>query len=124
MNDLPEEIRSPYIGIATVLTRYERLFVPKNQREYAWQEKHVMELLTDLKKAMSSGSYFLGTIVLTTNKAKQYEIADGQQRLATISILLSAIRDFFEEKKQTLLVQDLNQYLYTVDTRANKEVAH
>ena len=69
------------------------------------------------------GSYFLGTIVLTTNKAKQYEIADGQQRLATISILLSAIRDFFEEKKQTLLVQDLNQYLYTVDTRANKEVA-
>src|SRR5262245_23693454 len=100
MKDIPEDIQAPYIGIATVLTRYERLFVPKNQREYAWQEKHVSDLFTDLKKAMSSGSYFLGTIVLTTNKGNQYEIADGQQRLATISILLSAIRDYFEEHNQ------------------------
>lgn len=122
MSDLPEDIQAPYIGIATVLTRYERLFVPKNQREYAWQDKHVMELFKDLKKAMASGSYFLGTIVLTTSRDKQYEIADGQQRLATISILLSAIRDYFEEHNQSLLVQDLSHYLYTVDTRANLEV--
>lgn len=123
MSDIPEDIQAPYIGIATVLTRYERLFVPKNQREYAWEEKHVSDLFKDLKKAMPTGSYFLGTVVLTTNKDKQYEIADGQQRLATVSILLSAIRDHFEEKNQALLVQDLNGYLYTVDTRANKEVA-
>lgn len=122
MNDIPEDIQAPYIGIATVLTRYERLFVPKNQREYAWQEKHVTELFTDLKKAMPAGSYFLGTIVLTTSRGKQYEIADGQQRLATVSILVSAIRDYFEEHGQPLLVQDLNHYLYTVDTHANQEV--
>jgi hypothetical protein len=116
------EIKADHIGIGTVLRRYERLFVPPNQREYAWQQENVDELFRDLKKAMPKGSYFLGTIVLTTNKNGQLEIADGQQRLATISIFLSVIRDYFEDRNLTNLKDDLNKFLYSIDRHADKLV--
>ena len=38
--------------------------------------------------------YFLGSIVVVDKEERQ-EVVDGQQRLATISILLSAVRDYF-----------------------------
>ena len=42
-----------------------------------------------------SRDYFLGTIVLTEgDRAGTLEVADGQQRLATASILIAAIRDY------------------------------
>ena len=43
----------------------------------------------DIKK-----SYFLGTIVLTTAQDDAMEVIDGQQRLATTTILIAAIRDY------------------------------
>ena len=41
----------------------------------------------------SDAPYFLGTVVLTHGNAGRLEVADGQQRLATTSILIAAIRD-------------------------------
>ena len=84
-----------HMGIGDVLRR-ERLKLPANQRSYAWEEGHVEDLFTDLSSAIGDGSsdYFLGTIVLTQADGIP-EVADGQQRLATVSILLTAIRDKF-----------------------------
>lgn len=81
-------------GIGSVLNRYS-LRVPLNQRSYAWEDSHVKTLLQDFSAAISGDKkiYFLGTIVLTTNDDGKLEVADGQQRLATTSILISAIRD-------------------------------
>jgi uncharacterized protein with ParB-like and HNH nuclease domain len=63
-----------------------------NQREYSWEEKQVAELFQDFSKAISGhkSSYFLGTIVLTQPGEEVPEVADGQQRLATTTILLAA----------------------------------
>ncbi len=79
--------------------------VPLNQREYAWETRHVEDLLRDLDDAQGSdeSDYFLGMIVLTLGDDGTSLIADGQQRLATTSILLAAIRDLLiqrgEQKK-------------------------
>jgi hypothetical protein len=80
-------------GIGSVLNQ-NRLKVPPNQRSYAWEDAHVRTLLQDLSNAIASESttYFLGTIVLTKSDDR-FEVADGQQRLATTAILISAIRD-------------------------------
>ena len=85
-----------HMGIGDVLYR-ERLKVPANQRSYAWEENHIEDLFTDLSGAIrdARSDYFLGTIVLTQQDANIPEVADGQQRLATVSILLVAIRDKF-----------------------------
>src|SRR5690606_92485 len=43
-------------------------------------------------------TYFLGTIVLTRGKNDgEFEVADGQQRLATTTILIGAIRDYLSK---------------------------
>lgn len=80
--------------IGTIL-KEKYLQVPTNQRNYAWERKHVKELFNDLKVAIDSGSqeYFLGSIVLMTNENGCDSVADGQQRLATTLILLAAIRN-------------------------------
>lgn len=85
-------------GIGQLLRRGQ-LEVPPNQRSYAWRDKHVRNLLHDLNDAVTGGpsatEYFLGTIVLIDVPGKTPAIVDGQQRLATISIILARIRDYF-----------------------------
>lgn len=83
-------------GIATGLNHSKLLVVPANQRSYAWEESHVKTLFEDISSAIAGrqDNYFLGTIVLTSGGGNALEVADGQQRLATITILIAAIRDF------------------------------
>ena len=59
---------------------------------------HVRTLYEDLSSRDLQGNkaYFLGAIVLTQGAADRLEVADGQQRLATTSILIAAIRDHLE----------------------------
>lgn len=83
-------------AIADVLFRWQ-LIVPLNQRPYAWQEDDVEKLFQDLAKSIDTQPiYFLGTVMFT-QKGEDTEVADGQQRLATVSILISAIRDYLIE---------------------------
>ena len=73
------------------------LAVPVYQRSYAWEESHVEDLFHDIAKAMADAEneYFLGSIVVANGPGGIPEVVDGQQRLATSTILMAAIRDFF-----------------------------
>jgi len=85
-------------GIASALTQHF-LTVPLNQRPYKWGETPVQTLLDDLTRSFNANedTYFLGMIVLTHGPTGQLEVADGQQRLATTSIIVAAIRDYLLE---------------------------
>jgi len=73
--------------------------IPPYQRPYAWEEGQARELLSDLLNAMdniqtSGNIYFLGSIVLIkTPGLPRAQVIDGQQRLTTLTILLSVLRD-------------------------------
>ncbi len=74
--------------------------VPDYQREYVWTETNIKELLNDLYLEFNNKNrsleYFLGTIVVCKNdESKKFEIIDGQQRLITLSIILSVIRKIY-----------------------------
>mgnify|MGYP001378684017 CR=1 FL=1 len=90
------QIRINLEGIAHVLAD-NRLRVPVFQRSYAWENAHVLELLQDLAAAIRVGApeYFLGSIVVSTEHSGTLEVVDGQQRLATVSVVLAKIRDYF-----------------------------
>jgi len=109
------DIEFDHIGIGTALLRH-RFVVPLNQREYSWEQEHVLDLFHDLAKAINEAksSYFLGTIVLTPGHGGVTEVADGQQRLATTTILLGAIRDYFHSRNEELLVTSLEQFLFDI----------
>lgn len=80
--------------------------IPGYQRPYAWGEEQAQELLDDLLGALrdapenlsESMPYFLGSIVLIKREAvPDATVVDGQQRLTTLTLLLSAIRATVQE---------------------------
>lgn len=76
------------------------LVVPDWQRNFSWTRSEVEMFWLDVKafsdehpgNNITSQEYFLGAIVLVTRDA-EFLLLDGQQRLATATILLSVIRD-------------------------------
>ncbi len=69
--------------------------VPEFQREYVWKQRHVKKLLSDLYAAFTAkdtDNYFLGSIVFY-EEDDICHLVDGQQRMTTLFILISAIRD-------------------------------
>jgi hypothetical protein len=75
--------------------------IPGYQRPYAWGRDQAQELLDDLLGALAAAPsqlseaapYFLGSIVLIKVEASpEATVVDGQQRLTTLTLLLSAVR--------------------------------
>ena len=91
-----EKLEARLDGIGHLLgDRY--IEVPPNQRAYSWTDEQVEDLFKDFSDAIRerNDEYFLGTVVLTTNKDGPHAVIDGQQRLATTSIMICAIRNYF-----------------------------
>jgi uncharacterized protein YjgD (DUF1641 family) len=103
------------------------LVVPPYQRSYAWKRRHVEQLLEDFAGALqvkasgASGEYFLGSIVtIKRDDENTLEVVDGQQRLATTSIAIAAIRDHFlreRDERQAKHLEDTYLWVYDPDTR-------
>ncbi|MCG1003298.1 MULTISPECIES: DUF262 domain-containing protein [Halobacterium] len=99
--------------------------IPDYQRDFAWEESNVNDLLDDIEfvyeqnrdaadQAQKVDHYF-GTIVLEERGSieptdfedyTQFAIVDGQQRLATITVIISAI---IEEMKDIAAKADVGE---------------
>jgi hypothetical protein len=122
---MTNKIEFENIGIAEVLQRY-RLRVPLNQREYAWAQDNVRDLLLDVATAMRKHRevYFLGTIVLTTSENGLLEVSDGQQRLATTTMIFAAIRDFFIAMGDVKRADAIEQkFLFETDIETREKIS-
>jgi len=111
-------------GIGQYL-KLKRLMVPKYQRDYAWEEKHVNDLLLDISNALMNDEkeYFIGSIVVKNNENDRSEVVDGQQRLATITILINCIKSIFEkEGNGRKAFQISNDFLMTHELRTEEDV--
>lgn len=110
------------LGLGGVLRQFQ-LSVPSNQREYSWEREHVEQLFDDLADAMREGDdYFLGSIV-TIPRQGRLEVVDGQQRLATTAILLSAMRDYLRTIDEEVLVESIeNEFLTGIDRSERQRV--
>lgn len=64
-----------------------RYIVPLYQRGYAWEEKHIVQLIDDVMDIPSDGQYYIGSLIVH-NRIDAYEVIDGQQRLTTLFLLL------------------------------------
>jgi uncharacterized protein with ParB-like and HNH nuclease domain len=111
-------------GIGQYL-KLKGLIVPKYQRDYAWEEKHVNDLLMDISNALQNEEkeYFIGSIVVKNNENDRSEVVDGQQRLATITILINIIKSIFEkEGNDRKAFQISNDFLMTHELRTEEDV--
>ena len=83
--------------------------VPLYQRTYSWKEKHWEQLWDDLLEIYAlptPRNHFIGSVVtqqVTTapEGASKYTLIDGQQRMTTLFILLSVVRQFAKSDTKT-----------------------
>src|SRR6266404_3808929 len=87
----------------TSLSR-ERIVIPMFQRGYMWKKKHVEAFWQDVYKQIfvsrvkGADPHFFGPIVTLSQPSEGVIwLLDGQQRLATATILFSVIRDVARE---------------------------
>lgn len=79
------------VNFADMLGNGKVYRVPNFQRDYSWTLENWEDLWNDLEAISESGEqHYLGAVVLQTNDKKEFTIIDGQQRIATLSILVLA----------------------------------
>ena len=92
-------------GIGDLIQQKRSLQVPDHQRDFAWRhDEEVEQFFGDVVQAIESGAddYFLGLIVLVRPDGDgQSSILDGQQRLATTTMIYSAIRTWLNARGMT-----------------------
>jgi len=112
--------------VEQVLTRNYRYTVPDYQRRYSWGEEQWGALWADLNSIRSDSTHFLGSVVLIErpgglNELNKLEIVDGQQRIGTITVLLSLMREKYYELGESEQAEDIeNQYLKKRDLDRNE----
>ncbi len=80
----------------------ERFHVPAYQRGYRWTKRQVDDLLNDLwdfqdKATSKEAFYCLQPVVVKKSDDGAWEVVDGQQRLTTIFLILTALKLFLAE---------------------------
>lgn len=106
--------------ISNVLSK-GKFIIPDYQREYDWDESEINELLEDLEDVKSDESYFIGHMVFEGKfTGNEFKVIDGQQRITTLTIMLSVIRDLFYSKSLNNLGDGINdKYIFAKDVDNN-----
>ena len=87
----PALFQASTITFRDLMSNGKHYEVPAYQRDYSWTEEQWEELWLDLESlAESGGQHYMGALVLQQHAADSFKIIDGQQRLATLSILVIA----------------------------------
>jgi hypothetical protein len=95
MNKSISIAEAPTSGIGKLIAD-NRFFVPTHQRDYSWDRDRVEKFFDDLISALENESlYFIGMMVFMRGEGGRLRVLDGQQRLATVIIVFSALRAWF-----------------------------
>ncbi len=105
--------------------------IPEYQRPYSWdcigksdknnQVNVMWDDLIDFYERKTADIYFMGSmVVIGDSSTRTYEVVDGQQRLTTLTILLTAIKCFLNEiqEKKNIKADGETEFLAFIKTSA------
>lgn len=133
-------IKPTQLGVKSLFEQNHTFAVPKYQRGYAWDEDAIEDFIEDLSRCLkvresgSEKSHFFGGVVtvrmpIANSNRSNYEVIDGQQRLASFVMFIAAVvrgmRDIVgdltkksnlsdEEKKAKKFLEDTIETLRTI----------
>ncbi|MBB5987870.1 DUF262 domain-containing protein [Sphingobium lignivorans] len=95
-------IKPDQLSIRTLFEQKHTFAVPKYQRGYAWDDQAVSDFIHDIARCLAKRkeggklNHFFGGIVtvpsaLGNSSRSNYEVIDGQQRLASFVLLIGAL---------------------------------
>lgn len=114
---MPAVIHAAEKAISKIFSDAFAFSIPPYQRPYAWTKEQASELLTDVLSFSNNGSesisnanpYFLGSVVLIKSEnSSEADVVDGQQRLTTLTILLSILRHLEGSEDDS----EITEYIY------------
>lgn len=90
----------------TLIQGNKQFVIPVFQRDYSWTLEQCEQLWIDVLRAgdaNAGNSHFMGSIVYVASQAgaafASWLVIDGQQRLTTLTLLLTALRDYIDRAK-------------------------
>ncbi|UOS41747.1 DUF262 and DUF1524 domain-containing protein [Helicobacter pylori] len=105
-------------------TQTNQFVIPIYQRLYSWGKEQCKQLWDDIIKIGGDDKidgHFIGSILYVLDGIKHSDntllIIDGQQRLTTITLLLTALRDHWSDKRKDIE----NHYLINSDKNGDKK---
>jgi len=103
MSSLHAPIKAEEQPLKQVFSNNYLFIIPRFQRPFSWRRDNFEKLFVDIYESMKEsgeqGGYFLGSMVLWNKEENVYNVIDGQQRLASLAILMAVLRDFIEDEK-------------------------
>ncbi len=104
--------------LGQILYSPSQYVIPVFQRNYRWERQQWAKLwdnLTNIQRPEKRGNHFMGFLVFLPGlpepgKNTTFHIIDGQQRLATLSIILVALRNLAKQHGQSELADEIHQY--------------
>lgn len=83
------------LSISDILKQDVNYIIPNYQRNYAWGEKEIVQLIIDIADYAKNtkNNYYIGSLVVNKNSKGNFEIIDGQQRFTTLIILACYLRE-------------------------------
>ncbi len=123
-------------SLLAVFDSKQRLEVPLFQRQYVWnEEQQWLPLWEDIERKFTEAlegrkdapHHFLGALVLDqkqtpTGHVVVRQVIDGQQRLTTFQLFLSAYRDFCKAHECMALAAECDKFLFNTGMMADAEV--
>lgn len=120
------ELQANARTLTNVLSVNKKYIVPRFQREYSWGKEQVSELWSDIisnihwddsSAEYKFDEYFIGALVLVGQEtSSSLMIVDGQQRLTTLTMLLSALCEKFKiSNEEAVALSIYNNYICGVD---------
>lgn len=130
LSNLVNYMQAGKISLLEFLGDRQQSILPIYQRKYSWTTNECKQLWDDILRIGEDEEYsegknhFLGSIVytklnpFTINPINQRMIIDGQQRMTTISLLISAIADFLFENPNDIISSEvlISSYLLNSNT--------
>lgn len=109
-----------------------QFIIPIFQRQYSWDIKQCKQFWDDIISASRSSNlaHFMGSIVYIQHglhlmsTIRQVMVIDGQQRLTTLTLLLSALAEIIDEKKlqlETTKTKLQNMFLFNHTEEGEKK---
>ncbi|ROL56128.1 DUF262 domain-containing protein [Bacteroidetes/Chlorobi group bacterium Naka2016] len=109
---------------AMLSNTHEAYKVPLYQRPYVWTKDQWEDLFEDIKGLEDGRIHFIGSIVVPEGEHRlgvnYFQVVDGQQRLATLLIWLSAIRDTAKDIYNNQLAEHLTDFLFAKEWEGNR----
>ncbi len=88
--------------------------IPRFQRPYSWERENITDFWNDTIVDADS-DYFIGSMVMYKLGSSTYGIVDGQQRMTTITMILCALRNAFNQEGIDDLAKGIHQLIERKD---------